>query len=37
MTPADGVRAVALGVATELSIERGEPVTLDEVMQGVTQ
>ncbi|WP_158602684.1 Gfo/Idh/MocA family protein [Jiangella rhizosphaerae] len=35
MTPADAVRAVALGVATELSIERGEPVTLDEVMEGV--
>ncbi|WP_116952589.1 Gfo/Idh/MocA family protein [Jiangella endophytica] len=34
MTPADAVRAVALGVATELSIERGEPVTLDEVMEG---
>jgi predicted dehydrogenase len=32
MTPADAVQAVALGVASELSIARGEPVELAEVL-----
>lgn len=35
MTPADAVLAVALGVAVERSIERGLPVALDEVLEGV--
>ncbi|TDD96774.1 Gfo/Idh/MocA family protein [Jiangella asiatica] len=35
MTPADALRAVALGVAAERSIERGEPVSVAEVLGGV--
>lgn len=35
MTPADAVRAVALGVAAERSIERGAPVSVAEVLGGV--
>lgn len=35
MTAADAVRAVALGVATERSIELGQPVALEDVLGGV--
>ncbi|WP_165777438.1 Gfo/Idh/MocA family protein [Amycolatopsis antarctica] len=34
MTAAEGVRAVALGVAAQRSIETGEPVDLDDLMTG---
>ena len=35
VTPADALRAVALGVAVERSIESGRPVALDDVLGGV--